>query len=207
MRLKVLTVTGKSALVDVPAEGLQLPALREAVAKALVLPLDRLKLVKDGAAVGGAEAAQLEHGDSLLAVVVPRAVPQSVRDMAGCSAEEDDDAVLRLRLPANAPAWQHQLAAFLQGRLPEFVVAALFSLGWKVWGGLVAWMALSRVAALHDLGPPFIIATVFVLVLTNLGTRSEGSLSAYSIFNANARRLPGQLTAETLDGQLRHGQM
>ena len=117
--------------------------------------------------------------------------------------------MLRLRLPANAPRWKRELAALLQHRLrlPEFVVAAMFSVSWTFWVGILCWGCLSRAAAALDLGPIFIISTVFLLILMNLGTRREGSLSAYSLFNTNVRQLPGQITAEHLDGQLRHGQM
>lgn len=62
MRLRILTALGKVTTIEVEAEGLQLPALRDAVAKQLSLPLDRLKLVKDGAPVAGAAVRQLKEG-------------------------------------------------------------------------------------------------------------------------------------------------
>lgn len=34
--------------------------------------------------------------------------------------------------------------------------------------------------------------TILAVILTNLGTRKEGELSAYSIFNPGARQLPGE---------------
>lgn len=129
--------------------------------------------------------------------------------MADGGAEEEDEAMMRLRLPENAPPWKRRLATFLQHRLrlPEYVVAVLFSIGWRFWAGLALWAALSRVASVYELGPLYMIATVFLLILFNLGTRREGSLSAYSLFNPNMQQLPGQMTMEQLDGQLRRGQM
>lgn len=142
-------------------------------------------------------------------MVVPRATPQRLLDLADGGAEEEDEELFRLRLPANAPRWKRRVADALlhRARLPEFVVAALFAIGWRFWAGLAAWAALSRVAAAYEVGPLFIISTIFLLIVLNLGTRKEGSLSAYSLFNPGQRRLPGQITAEALDGQLRHGQM
>lgn len=48
---------------------------------------------------------------------------------------------------------------------------------------------------------------MFVLILLNLGRRREGEWSAYSIFNEGHRRLPGQLTAEHMDDQVRRGHL
>jgi hypothetical protein len=61
MKLRVLTVLGEAREIQVPDQ-FTLPDLREAVAKQLALPLDRLKLVKDGAAVAGAAVAALRDG-------------------------------------------------------------------------------------------------------------------------------------------------
>lgn len=66
---------------------------------------------------------------------------------------------------------------------------------------------LCRVAAGYDLGPVYLVGTIFLLIAMNLGTKAEGELSAYSIFNPGLQRLPGQITAEDLDGQLRRGNM
>ncbi|KAK9800331.1 hypothetical protein WJX73_004053 [Symbiochloris irregularis] len=66
--------------------------------------------------------------------------------------------------------------------------------------------AKSEVLAYFELGPPFVLLTITCLIFFNLGTRTAGEASAYSVFN-NGRRLPGQLTADELDRQLRQGQM
>lgn len=114
----------------------------------------------------------------------------------------------RFRLAANAPAWQR--AALRRARragVPDAVLTLVFGVvGWKFWVGLVAWMVGARTAARTECGPIYMLATVFALMLGKLGRRIEGQASAYSIFNG-LRRLPGQLTAEQLDDQLRHGNM
>ncbi len=57
-----------------------------------------------------------------------------------------------------------------------------------------------------EVGPVAFLVTIIVLIYVNLGTRRPGEASAYSIFN-NFVRLPGQLTAEALDDQIRLGHM
>ncbi|KAK2080712.1 hypothetical protein QBZ16_000566 [Prototheca wickerhamii] len=74
------------------------------------------------------------------------------------------------------------------------------------WLGVAAWCVGAHLSARAELGPLYILGTIFILIAINLGQRAAGQASAYSIFN-NFRRLPGQLTAEDLDHQLRHGQM
>ncbi|GAB4817998.1 hypothetical protein N2152v2_005044 [Parachlorella kessleri] len=90
--------------------------------------------------------------------------------------------------------------------LPEVLLVLLFSLRRTVWVAVLAWAAGAKLASTLELGPLYMVATVFVVIILNLGRRREGEASAYSIFN-NHQRLPGQLTAEHMDEQLRRGQL
>ena len=216
IELKVLTAGGKSYAVD--ATGIStIDGLREKIIAALGLSLSggeagRLKLAWAGRGLTeDADVHALQTASAavtLLAVVAPRPPPQKLRDLADGGAEEEEEALLRLDLSGAAP-WQRRLAHSLRQRchLPELVVALLFRPSWRFWAALVAWLACSKLAAMYELGPLFMVSTVFVLIASNLGTRAEGSLSAYSIFNPNLQRLPGQVIAEHLDGQMRRGQM
>ncbi len=58
-----------------------------------------------------------------------------------------------------------------------------------------------------QVGPVYVLASLAALIFFNLGTRKAGEASAYSIFNAGFRELPGQLNAATMDDQLRRGQL
>ena len=213
--------------------------------------------------------AALPLADTVLAAVAPRPPPKAVRDaVSGGGQEEDEDDPLRLRLPANAPAWKRGAVRFLRQRLhvPEALLALLLRVPLRAWLALVAWMAGARLAARWELGPIYIIATILLLMLLNLGQRREGQwrwagcragggavpgwwrclrrgcraaaasggqqrflpapsraaprpalallpipppsqCSAYSLFNPGMRRLPGQMTAEDLDRQVRRGHM
>jgi Uncharacterized conserved domain (SAYSvFN) len=57
--------------------------------------------------------------------------------------------------------------------------------------GTALWFAGAPVAAHFSVGPLYVLGTMLALILTNLGTRKAGELSAYSIFNPGARQLPG----------------
>jgi hypothetical protein len=221
MRLVVQqAATGSKREVEVPDEGLTEAALAQAVARQLALPLARLRLVRGGAALTDATARLLADGDAVVAVVAPppppAAILQRADDAAGASAaaadDDEEEEPLRVRLAANAPAWQRRLAAAARekGGASEGALALALAFGWRRAVGVGLWAAASSAAAARGLGPIFILATVFALILFNLnysGVRREGSLSAYSLFNPGLRRLPGEVTAEALDGQLRRGQM
>lgn len=70
----------------------------------------------------------------------------------------------------------------------------------------ILWLCGARLSSWLSVGPLYILATIVALIFLNLGQRREGEASAYSIFN-NFRALPGQLTADQLDQQVRTGQM
>ena len=53
----------------------------------------------------------------------------------------------------------------------------------------------------------YILASAVALIFMNLGRRKAGEASAYSVFNAGFRELPGQLNAAAMDEQLRRGQL
>jgi hypothetical protein len=69
---------------------------------------------------------------------------------------------------------------------------------------LVSWFVALRIAHERELGPVFVLATGFALIISNLGRRRAGQASAYSIFNDGFARLPGQLTADDVDDALMH---
>lgn len=69
---------------------------------------------------------------------------------------------------------------------------------------LASWFVALRIAHERELGPVFVLATGFALIIRNLGRRRAGQASAYSIFNDGFARLPGQLTADDVDDALMH---
>lgn len=48
----------------------------------------------------------------------------------------------------------------------------------------------------------YVIATGFVIIFANLGTREKGSLSAYSVFNKGYKQLLGTFTEDDINGMI-----
>ena len=68
----------------------------------------------------------------------------------------------------------------------------------------MVWFVLMLVCRHYRLGHPFIITSLIVLLLNNLGDKKAGDVSAYTVFNADMRALPGQLRMEDLEREMRH---
>ena len=67
-------------------------------------------------------------------------------------------------------------------------------------------LALAPLANWLGIGPVYLLTAIIILIFSNLGTRKPGEASAYSLFNRGFRALPGQLTADEVDRQVRTGQ-
>ncbi|KAG0569976.1 hypothetical protein KC19_6G129500 [Ceratodon purpureus] len=114
----------------------------------------------------------------------------------------------RFKLPESATPLQRQVATFLRSKLkvPDVALIVLFSISLRTWLLTILWFVLLPLARRWDLGPLYIITTIFLVIFMNLGKRQPGEASAYSIFNEDFRELPGTLNAERLDRDIRAGQ-
>ncbi|EFJ06190.1 hypothetical protein SELMODRAFT_451430 [Selaginella moellendorffii] len=187
----------------------EIGVLRRLVSQELGLVEDsqvnRLKLVFRGKALGAADdysTVDIRAGDSLLVLLPPKA--PSVHSQ---SKNEDEDDDLRFKLPATASPLQRRLVQFLKHNLkfPDFVLMIIFSFGFRRWMMVLLWLIVAGYAISWDLGHLYIIATIFCLIVWNLGKRQEGEISAYSIFNDDFHEIPGTFNAERLDRHLRAG--
>ncbi|KAG0569977.1 hypothetical protein KC19_6G129500 [Ceratodon purpureus] len=88
----------------------------------------------------------------------------------------------------------------------DVALIVLFSISLRTWLLTILWFVLLPLARRWDLGPLYIITTIFLVIFMNLGKRQPGEASAYSIFNEDFRELPGTLNAERLDRDIRAGQ-
>ena len=122
---------------------------------------------------------------------------------------DPDDADMTFRLDPSAGFLTQWLYRVLSEklRLPDVLLYWIFSIRPITYLLFVGWMILSPIAARYDLGPIYILGTIFLIMVVNLGVRRPGELSGYSLFNENVQSLPGQLRAEQLDQQIRHGRM
>jgi Uncharacterized conserved domain (SAYSvFN) len=69
---------------------------------------------------------------------------------------------------------------------------------WQLW--LILWLVCGYYVKFDAL---FIIATVFLLIFTNLGNRKIGQFSAYNVFNRGYQHLLGDLRGERIEQDMR----
>lgn len=163
--------------------------------------LDRLALTYKGKAIEcDDDVCRLKDGDIVLCFVRPRHPPrishqqdEEEEDQVS-SLERDVDGLFVIRKGA-IPEYIKSLLIHSIG-IPEWVVAPMTHITKRQACWFLLWCSLSRVSYKLDLGPIFILGTIFYFIFSNLGTRT-GEFSAYSIFNRGVRRLPGdQLDAD-----------
>lgn len=221
INITVKNVVGRTFHLQIKAiDVLTLWELKKLVAAKLSLSINddqihRVKLIKQGNLLNDDPSIQqLENGDILLAIITPEPPSQKTRDAvladAGVELNSDsDDDVLSLQVASTAPPWQRKLLHTLihTFHIPELLIAIVYRVSWRFWILLALWIMASSFLSQFHLGPVFFVATIFMLMFLNLGARKDGSFSAYSIFNPEVQRLPGQLTAEHMDRQARRGQL
>lgn len=186
--------------------------LRQLIAVEFQISCERLRLVTDGTSLSDSDTPPaLADGDSVLAFAAPR-LPSKysdgiVRGRGEYLDAEDEDERFRLRVGATrcerflARCFQQQL------RVPDVVLQLLFSIRLRTIIGFLVWLSLCPLASRIQVGPLYVLGSIVAVMFINLGTRQPGEQSAYSVFNDGIRALPGQLNADAIDDQMRHGQM
>lgn len=131
------------------------------------------------------------------------------RATQGSSGPADDADDLKFTIPPDLPAWQKPVARFFHQRLhlPDLLLLWIFHIGIHRILCLILFILVAPITARYDLGPVFVLSCIIAAIFTNLGKRREGEASAYSLFNENIQRLPGELDAGVFDQQLRRGQL
>ncbi|XP_019433334.1 PREDICTED: uncharacterized protein LOC109340189 isoform X1 [Lupinus angustifolius] len=203
--LKTIGPTRPSRLL-VPSS-IKVRDLRRLIARNNDSPLDNLSLILRGNALcdmknGDDVYIKLNDGDCLMVAVKPKPPVKDGYD------NDDDDEDLKFQLPRSSSPWKRRLYSFLHDKLklPDIILMVIFTLSLKAWVFIIMWFIFAPVAHRWDLGPLYILATGFCLILFNLGKRQAGDVSAYSIFNEDFQELPGTLNADRLDRDIRAGQ-
>ena len=123
-------------------------------------------------------------------------------DLAFEAAESQRQMVEEKRRALARPWWQRWRAA-VHLHWPA-VRAALQTVSLRAWLKFAVWFVLMLVCRHYRLGQPFVITTLIVLMLSNLGEKKAGDVSAYTVFNTDMEALPGQLRMEDLEREMRH---
>lgn len=69
---------------------------------------------------------------------------------------------------------------------------------------LSVWICLQVVFIKIEFGAVFFLFSCIFLMLSNLGKRKKGEMSAYSVFNPNCESIDGTLTAQQFEREIRH---
>ncbi|KAM0879415.1 hypothetical protein ACQ4PT_034257 [Festuca glaucescens] len=185
--------------------------LRRRVAQDRRLPEDRLRLVLRGTTLpwGDDDLVKFRDGDSLIVAVAPKPPAKHLRGGDDDDDDDDDEEELKFKMPQTTNWWKKRIFIFLKDKLrfPDILLMALFSVTMKAWIIISLWFLLAPIARKYEIGPLYILATGFLIILLNLGRRQQGDVSAYSIFNEDFRELPGTFNAERIDRDLRAGQL
>ena len=80
-----------------------------------------------------------------------------------------------------------------------FFVHRLKFLSFLLW--FTCWLIAIHV---FDFGAIYFMVSTLIFMFYNLGTRKDGTLSAYSVFNPRGIRLLGQLDASNFENEIRH---
>ncbi|TKY55553.1 Ubiquitin supergroup [Spatholobus suberectus] len=143
--------------------------LRRLIAGNDNLPIDNLSLILRGSALcdmknGDDVYVQLNDGDCLIVAVKPKPPVKDGYD------NDDDDEDLKFRLPHSSSWWKKRLYSFLRDnlKLPDILLMVIFTLSLKAWVLIILWFILAPVAHRWDLGPLYILATGFCLILSIL---------------------------------------
>ncbi len=211
----ILQTLGRGRLdLEVEAD-VSVAKLRAAAAAAGNLALERTKLVCAGRVLEDADgSARLGDGATVFALAAPVAeqhrapVQPSAAPVASSRADEhEDDAAPELRLERLDlhPLARRCAQRLVTGGVPEALLAVLLSIRLRALLLFLAWCIASRLAAAHELGPPFVLFSCLAAMFLNLGARKPGELSAYSLFNPGLRPLPGAMEPEELERQMRAG--
>ena len=192
MSITVVDPSGRTIVVKRPET---LVSLKTTCSLAKNVDLDRIALTHKGSAIeSDNDVCQLKDGDVVLYFVRPRKAPIVAEQ--DNEEEEDDLALLDRDVDSLFVIRKGSIPEYVRSfllntvRIPEWVVAPLTHMTKRQAFWFVSWCSMSRVCYRFDLGPIFILGTVFYVMFSNLGTRT-GEFSAYSIFNRGVRRLPG----------------
>lgn len=206
----VQTPSGRLS-VSVPADA-SVAALRQAIASAAGLAVESTKIVCGGTVLNDSDAGLgLAAGGraTLFALSAPPS-SQGVQDLPtaapaprlrrvrarGEESAEDDE------LPHAPPL--HPLLVRLARKtgVPEAVVGFVFSRRMALF---LIWCGCSKAAARHGGGEIFVMLSILALMLSHLGKRKKGELSAYSLYNPGKRALPGAMSGEEAGRQMLYG--
>jgi hypothetical protein len=96
---------------------------------------------------------------------------------------------------------------FISAKVMRILIRYFFSTTFmKFVSRLLIWSVMGSYAYQYELGPVFVLCSLFWLMFTNLSNdkKRKDGFSAYSVFNKNFEQLPGTFDAAQVDRNIRH---
>jgi Uncharacterized conserved domain (SAYSvFN) len=96
----------------------------------------------------------------------------------------------------------HELVSALLNLSRLFVKDAT----WRTYLFYLTWAAVLCICYRYGIERLWLLAVLFSAIFMNLRDKSDGELSAYSVFNRGMQRLMGTMTAEQFENEILHHQ-
>jgi len=155
------------------------------------------------------ERVSIKPGDTILVNFHPRGQQHTkLKAAAKISSSSSSLNLLQRTLIRNRNKKGRGLCSLLSPSAARLLIAICSTNVIKFMSVMVIWCYLAKIAVKYELGPIFVLCSLFYLMFTNLSTATnnnkDGKLSAYSLFNKNFETLPGNFDAIAVERNVRH---
>ena len=155
------------------------------------------------------ERVSIKPGDTILVNFHPRGQQHTkLKAAAKISSSSSSLNLLQRTLIRNRNKKGRGLCSLLSPSAARLLIAICSTNVIKFMSVMVIWCYLAKIAVKYELGPIFVLCSLFYLMFTNLSTATknnkDGQLSAYSLFNKNFETLPGNFDAIAVERNVRH---
>ncbi len=176
--------------------------------------VSRLNVFLRGAALNNDdERANIKPGDTVLVDFQPSSSIQNqttkTKTMGIPSSSSSSSSLnwLQQTLVRNRNKKGRGLFSLLSPNISRLLIIICSTTAIRFILGTLLWCYVAKMAYNYDLGPIFVLCSLFYLMFTNLSNdmmNKDGRLSAYSMFNKNFETLPGNFDANAVERNVRH---
>ena len=216
MKITVRTMqhNSETKIIEVADDLLTVGELRRNCAEAFFV--SSLNMFLRGAALNNDdERANIKPGDTVLVDFQPSSSVQNQTPKAktmgipSSSSSSSSSSLNRLQrtLIRNRNKKGRGIFSLLSPNISRLLIIICSTTAIRFILGTLLWCYVAKMAYNYDLGPIFVLCSLFYLMFTNLSNdmmNKDGRLSAYSMFNKNFETLPGNFDANAVERNVRH---
>ena len=213
MKITVRTMqhNSETKIIEVADDLLTVGELRRNCAEAFFV--SSLNMFLRGAALNNDdERANIKPGDTVLVDFQPSSSVQNQTTKAktmGIPSSSSSSSLnwLQRTLIRNRNKKGRGIFSLLSPNISRLLIIICSTTAIRFILGTLLWCYVAKMAYNYDLGPIFVLCSLFYLMFTNLSNdmmNKDGRLSAYSMFNKNFETLPGNFDANAVERNVRH---